>query len=221
MASSTTPGTAPACAGYLLVLQDDVAPCLHDDELAALGQGGTRNVGDLRILDAERRGLPHLELDDLFQVRGFGRHFLKPHEGHFADAVRDDEGDPAGPMPDLLPDLVNRPRHVGRPDNVRGVQRRDHGAVGQRLHSPGRHLQRGTASRHRHCGDAALADLEHHARRRRAEQGGRLHSTNVTLLISRSVVTPCITRSTAHSRRNRSLVARGLLDTLMSASARG
>src|SRR5207244_9629148 len=37
---------------------------------------------------------------------------------------------------------------------------------------------------------------------RRFETGQRAHSTNVTLLISRNVVTPSSTRPTAHSRRN-------------------
>ena len=61
---------------------------------------------------------------------------------------------------------------------------------------------------------AALADdgrghvidrnLDRRVRRWACEPGGKqTHSTNVTLLISRSVVRPCMTFSTADSRRKR------------------
>ena len=51
--------------------------------------------------------------------------------------------------------------------------------------------------------DVGVIDLDGDIRRRRGEQVAEAHSTNVTLLISRSVVLPSSTRSTADSRSSR------------------
>ena len=51
--------------------------------------------------------------------------------------------------------------------------------------------------------DPARRDVDGDGRRRLLEERRERHSTNVTLLISRSVVRPSMTRSTADSRRKR------------------
>ena len=51
------------------VLAHDVFARHHDDEFrAAVGRLQPRHVGDLRVLDAERRGLAHLPPDQLVEV---------------------------------------------------------------------------------------------------------------------------------------------------------
>src|SRR5262249_60499621 len=89
-------------------------------------------------------------------------------------------------------------------------QGRVDGAGWQPLGAVGRHDGAAVLLDGRHGRDVASRDFDRGARRGARQQtrtavldGLIAHSTNVTLLISRSVVTPASTRSTADSRRKR------------------
>ncbi len=82
-------------------------------------------------------------------------------------------------------------------------QRAGDRAVGQRLDGVRRQDRPAEPAFDPGDGDPARRDVDGDGRRRLLEERRERHSTNVTLLISRSVVRPSITRSTADSRRKR------------------
>ena len=76
-------------------------------------------------------------------------------------------------------------------------------AIGQRLDGMRRQDRPARPALDARHGHPARCDVDGDGRRRLLEERGQRHSTKVTLLISRSVVSPSMTRSTADSRRNR------------------
>ena len=149
---------------------------------------------DLRVLDRERRGLAHLPADQLIEILRLRRHLLEPHQRHLGDRVGQDERDAPRPRPTAC-------RARGRMRRRRAPRRR-----GCWPRSAPARPRRPAAARPRSADDHARAALPRdrptaatrsRGRSRRAADGGGLasqrgsdgaHSTNVTLLISRSVV---------------------------------
>ena len=73
---------------HRLVFADDVFARHHDDELgAAVGRLEAGHVAELRVLDAERRGLAHLPPDQLVQIVRALRDLLEAQQRHLGDAV--------------------------------------------------------------------------------------------------------------------------------------
>ena len=163
-------------------------------------------VADLRVVDRERRRLP------------------APASG---PAGRDPDGGPAparsGRATPSPPDRESRGRsRRGRPPRrsktrpsapMTAARSWMFGAVSDGTSAPSRQRLGGVRGDDRLAADRnsiAAADSRLAAnstatgrRRRGAKRRQDAHSTKVTLLISRSVVVPSITRSTADSRRNR------------------
>src|SRR5204862_2771887 len=88
--------------------------------------------------------------------------------------------------------------------DVLGRQGRNEHAGRQRLGGVRRDRRLPAAEFEGGCRHAACRELDGDVRAGGfAERSKQAHSTNVTLLISRRVVIPSMTRSTAHSRRKR------------------
>ncbi len=137
--------------------------------------------------------------------------FSKRMQRHLSRRIRDDQRrathTPAEPLDDVRHDARER-RDVA--DIWRGKRRNDD-ARRERLDGVRDDARRRAAPREPRGRHVRRVDLNRHIRRRRLEQRALAHSTNVTLLISRRVVVPCSTRSTADSRSMRipcSLAAR-------------
>ena len=103
MARSMTPACAPAASTTLLVLLDDVPAGQRDDELlsAALQQAAGVDA-EVRQFRGERRGLPHLETDQLVAVLGACGHGIEandrqPRDRDRAPRVRRGEAAPVSP----------------------------------------------------------------------------------------------------------------------------
>ena len=182
----------------------------HDELLAGASAGvgrrchlDARHEADLCVLDRERRGFPHLPADQLLQVSRARRDLLEPHERHFGDHIGHDESDAPGP-PDLIEDAPERGDDRLAVLDVRRRQGRHERPFRQRLGRVGGDDGRAPTTFERCGGHVPGRQLDGRTGTGRvAKQRQEAHSTNVTLLISLSVVVPSRTRSTADSRRNR------------------
>ena len=196
-------GVGAGFAAQLLVLVHDLAPRERHDEFLPVARTHAGHVRHLRFLDRERRGLAHLPAHELIEIRRARRHLLEADQRHFGNHVGHRERYAPRPA-HLVEDAIERRHHGGAIDRVLCRQRRHERVFGDRfdrMRGDHRLAAAPLEARSRH---ASSGDVHGHWRRRTlAERRERAHSTNVTLLISRSVVTPAMTCSTADSRRNR------------------
>ena len=134
-------GVPPAARAHRLVLLDDVTTHEADDELASTARGRqTWRVGDLRVLDPERRCLPGLPSHQLVEIGRPLRKLLERHQRHLRGGVRHHECHPRRCARQLLQYPAHRLADSGPVSNVRGVGRRCQRPVRQRLGHGGRHL---------------------------------------------------------------------------------
>src|SRR6516165_8968340 len=186
-----------------LVLLDHVPSRNRHDKFLALGSPTATYVADLRVLDGERRGLAYLPADQLLQVDRSRGHGLEPHQRHSGDDVRDDEANPSRPS-HTLEHAIERRHDRGAVLRVRRRERWDQRRRRQRLDGVRCDNRPPAPPLDRSGRYAAGGDLDGNARCNRiGHRKKTAHSTKVTLLISRRVVTPAMTCSTADSRRNR------------------
>ena len=162
-----------------------------DDEFLAVGGRAARHVADLRVFDRERRRLAHLPAHQLIEIL---RRAPAPARSAPATPWRPGRARPGrraadGPMRSSTRATARR-----RPPRDRGRWRRSATARARRPAAARSRAPRPPAGRRAHSSagrrHAVGRDLDGDAGggARRAERGQDAHSTNVTLLISRSVV---------------------------------
>ena len=188
----------------LLVLAHDVSAGKCDNELLPLWTTTTRDVADLRTVQIERRRLGHLPPNDLIQIVLAGRHLLESYDRHFHGEIWDKQSN-ALRSPEPLDHPVHRSGHRPLVAHIVLCQGRNKRRLRQRLDDVG--CNSWLAASHIQCSPGHLMRSDFYRDRRRPGALRRerkdTHSTKVTLLISRSVVVPSNTRSTADSRRKR------------------
>ena len=203
VARSTTPARQPAAAqaaSYCATTSRRATLTTNSCAPAVVAPGSGRHH---RLVERERRRLLDLPANQLVEVGAAGRHGLEAHQADAGNRIGHDQGHPPG----ADASIGQRPRHR-RPDpgqvgHVRRRQRAADRALGQRLDRVRGQSETAAALLDAGHGDPPGCDVHGDVRRRRLEERGQVHSTKVTLLISRSVVSPSITRSTADSRRKR------------------
>ena len=161
-------------------------------------------IAHLRLFDRKRRGLADLPSHELIEILRARRDLLELDERHLRHDVRHDEADAPRPA-ESLQHAIERGGD-GRPvERVRRGQRGHERALGQaaRRRAPRPPAARRASRASRPTPGWRRSPTAARRRRRLAERSEQTHSTNVTLLISRNVVVPLMTRSTADSRRNR------------------
>ena len=191
-------------AAQFLVLMHDIPFRDRYDELLTVDRPLTCRVADLCVVDGEGRGFLHLPPDQPIQILLARGHVLEADQRYLGDGIRDDQADAPRPAADPVEHMAERPQYGRAIVDIRGRQRRHERPVRQRLGRIGRDDRPSAAEFQTGGRHAVRGHFDRHRWRSRLAQWGQdIHSTNVTLLISRSVVVPCITRSTADSRRNR------------------
>ena len=187
-----------------LVLLDDASPGERDNELtAAIAHLRAAGIRHLRLFDLKRRSLSDLPANQLVQVVGARGHLLELHERNLGDGIGHHESDTRRTSAHLVEYTSDGSDEDIPARDVTGRQRRHDGSRRQRRDRMGLHHRTATVLAQPDGRHPMRGDLDRRVQAGHVEKTTLGHSTNVTLLISLSVVSPVSTRSTAHSRRNR------------------
>ena len=148
------------------------APCTTMNSVRAIRCRQPARVAQLRVFDAERRGLADLPAHELVEIVGALGNFFEPQQRDFRHAVGNGQRHASGPG---AHPLECAPKRRARPPlgsaMFAAFSDGDDGAGRQRLHRVRRHRQVGVARDHRRRRDAVPRNFDGHGRRRRRQEG--------------------------------------------------